>query len=391
MRLRAPMRNILMVSEPGEYGVFDYVQNLTRHIWRAHPEVRVNFAYSSRRGSPALNTLVSEVIQRGGSVLDLDVGNAPGPADLGALRQLLKMVRTERPEVVHAHSSKAGALVRIAAALFNFPPVLYSPHAYYGLARKGGARELLYNTIEALLGRIGLTHCVSEDEAAFGKEVLRLPAQSLRVIHHGIDLHRFSPVTNAEEKRALRAKLGIPDVDAPLLVAVGRVSWQKNYEPLYAALSEVLPRGRWFFAHAGAGAPELAQGLSDEAAHRCRTFPYLENIEDLLKAADAFIQTSLYEAGVSLALLQAIACGLPAILTNAPGTRTVKAMNLETISWLSQTCERGTRREIVQTLAGWTCPDPSARARQRDLALALLSAEKQLEQVFRLLCTHTSR
>ncbi|HVE15659.1 MAG TPA: hypothetical protein VNB29_02940, partial [Chthoniobacterales bacterium] len=65
------MSHILMVSEPGCYGVFVYVRNLVRHLWRHHPDLVIDLAYSSRRDGKDLAPFVAEIEAHGGETLDL--------------------------------------------------------------------------------------------------------------------------------------------------------------------------------------------------------------------------------------------------------------------------------------------------------------------------------
>ncbi len=68
--------NLLIVSEPGCYGVFMYVRSLVRFLHARHPGIVVDYAYSSMRGSPELASLVEEIEARGGEAVDLRVSNA---------------------------------------------------------------------------------------------------------------------------------------------------------------------------------------------------------------------------------------------------------------------------------------------------------------------------
>jgi len=369
------IERLLIVSEPGRDGVFVYVRSLVEYLHRAHPEIRVDLAYSSRRGGEALRQLVGAVEARGGEAADLNVGNSPEPGDLAALARLVGWTRRRKIQLVHAHSSKAGALVRLAALVPGFPPVIYTPHAYFGLPRRGGKKEWIFNGVETLLGRLGRTHNCSEDERDFAVQVLKLDPRSLRVIHHGIDLDLYSPADPAT-KIALRRELGLPE-SARLLVTVGRESVQKNYGPLYAALDSFLPNSGAAFAHAGNGSVELRESLAPAARERAFAFHYLDHPEKLLRAADGFILTSRYE-GLSFSMLQALGCGLPLILTAAPGLRVLQSIGFEGVLWLDDPARPN---EIRAALEKWNRGLPPNHF--RELAERHFSADRQLEEMVR--------
>src|SRR5262249_32973589 len=90
--------------------------------------------------------------------------------DLKALRALRRILRTERPDVVHAHSSKAGVLGRVAARLEGVPRVYYSPHGYGFLQQDRSALSRgLYRLAEWSVSWIGEIAAVSPSEAALAR------------------------------------------------------------------------------------------------------------------------------------------------------------------------------------------------------------------------------
>ena len=370
---------VLMVSEPGMDGVFTVVDSLVRHIHNAHPEISVDLAYSSRRSGQALRDLIGEIERRGDRTIDLKVGNAPRPSDFLAVLDLARFARERRPEVVHAHSSKAGALARIARFLALVPPVFYSPHAYYGMPRLGGPREKLFNAIESVLGRVGTTINCSEDERDFAIRVLGIPPAKLLVVHNGTDTARFAP-PDAAGKAAARAQLGLPS-EGKILITIGRDSLQKNYAPLYGALDDLLPAAGWSFAHAGAGSTALRDGLCPAAAARCHNFEHLDDVVPLLRAADGFVMTSRYE-GLSLAMLSALSCGLPAFLTDVPGFHFLHEIGFDEIAWLPDTVSPGDVRDALKIcLCSWAARPPEVLARQRELVRRMFSLGVQLDKI----------
>jgi glycosyltransferase involved in cell wall biosynthesis len=367
------LRHVLIVSEPGKDGVFVVVRDLIRHLHRAHPEIVVDLAWSSRRQRGGADALAAEVRAHGGQTLDLRVANAPEPGDFGAFARLCAFVRRRRPQAIHAHSSKAGALCRIRAAFPDWPPIVYTPNAYYGMARRGGMRERFYNALESLFGHVGITACCSADECAFARETLRLDPGRLVVIENGIDVALNAPA-DAGEKGALRAELGLP-AEGRVLATIGRDSPQKNYRPLYAALSRM--RGEFCFAHAGEGSARLRDGLSEPARARCHAFEYLDAPHRLLRAADGFILASRYE-GLSLSVLGALACGLPTILSDAPGMRTLREIGFRWTRWLP---ERADEFAIADAISAWLVEDSPPPADQRALACERFDQTAQCEKV----------
>lgn len=320
---------LLLVSEPGIDGVFRHVEGLTHYCLAQG--VEVHLAYSNRRGGAGLEKLVQTVRTAGGETLNLDVGNAPEPSDLGALAKLRNLARRLKPEVIHGHSSKAGALVRMLRWTGWRGPLFYSPHAYYGLAPRGSRlKTALYNGIERLFAGIGTTINISRDEAAFAHRALGLAPEYGRTIHNPVNTTTFTPPA-PEERRRWRRELGLPE-DGVVLGFIGRSSFQKDPQTLYRALAPVFVRHpELVLFHVGQGEldAELAAlatelGIADRVIRR----RYLEEPACFYQAVDALVFTSRYEAGWPLIVLEALACDLALVASVAPGTTDIAAGGL---------------------------------------------------------------
>lgn len=343
---------VLMVSEPGRYGVLIYVRDLIDYLHRTHPEITVDFIYSSVRGSPDNEALAAAVEKRGGETFDMRTANAPTLADWRAARGIHKFAKRLHPDVIHAHSSKAGALARGLRLLGLVPPVIYSPHGYYGMSMRGGMKERVFNGICSVLGQREWTHNISIQERDFARRVLHLPPDRTLLIFSGVDLDRFTPA-DVEKKAARREKLSLPP-RARLLVTLGRDAYEKNYGDLYRALGRVLPSlTDVHFAHAGRGSAELRESLPASVRHQISDFSFLEQPEELLQAADGFVLPSRTEA-FGLAAYEAMGCGLPLILSSTMGLLTLKELGFSGIRWVPNPVEHGDiSEELGAAIRDW--------------------------------------
>lgn len=361
---------VLLVSQPASDGVFRHVEALAHYL--IDEGVRVHLAYSDRAACDQLQNLVAHVAAAGGGTLNLRIGNQPGPADLSALLRLQSFVRKHSPDIVHAHSSKAGALVR-GLALFGMKSrVFYTPHAYYRMNAPDGIKARFFHGIERLLKRTGTTITCSSDEAAFARDYIGVAPGDQRTIPNGVDCARFRPGT-PEEVPALRKQLGIPE-KALLLGTVGRFSAQKDPVTTYAALARAMRElPNLFFVHLGKGElePEVDALLGQSGlGHRCLRIPYLADTAPFYRMLDGFVLGSLYE-GMSYALLEALACGLPLILTRAPGNQDFANLGLDRVFWAA-TQDPASLSEAV--LAWASRPDVrAANCNHRAVAAELFS------------------
>ncbi|TMK61136.1 MAG: glycosyltransferase family 4 protein, partial [Actinobacteria bacterium] len=203
--------DVLIVSQPADYGVAIYVRELAGSAVEAGHDVTVISPPGSR------GPLASWVKSVGARHHTLDMARRPAlrdPLDVLTLRRLAR-----GHDVLHLHSSKAAALGRVAAATLPRrarPAVVMTPHYWSWLV--GGRPEGLYRWIERLLARrCDVIVAVSEREEAEGRSVLG-PDARLLLIPNGVDRAHFSP----EGPSAGR------DVDHALIVCVGRLSEQKG-------------------------------------------------------------------------------------------------------------------------------------------------------------------
>ena len=392
---RSLLRRLLIVSEPGKDGVFDYVSELATHLHRTRPEIVVDLAYSSMRSGKGLPLLVEQNREWGGEAIDLRIGNMPKPADFRAGYRLAALVRRRKTQLIHAQSSKAGGLCRLVRDLIpGFPPVIYSPHAYYGV---DGRRSLLarcFSFIEHRLGQRGFSVSISPDERTFALKTLGLPPRRVVAIWQGIDTDYFRPPTK-EERGAARAEFGFPE-GVPVLVTIGRESYQKNYPALYRALDPILadPANTLLFFHAGAGGKELGEAwLSSAARKHFIARGFVGTIERLLWAADGFILTSRYE-GLSLTVLDSLRSGRKVFLSRVTGNACLQQFGFSEISWIEPDGAPDRIKEpfgplfearITEAVRVWLkegCPRPSPE--QAVLARTQFNIDVQMKKLFHL-------
>lgn len=311
---------ILLVSEPGWTGVFRHVEGLADFLHAAGQQVAL--AYSDVRGSAGLNKLVERIISRGGPVRNLRISHAPQLGDLRAWARLHSLIQEFQPDIIHAHSSKAGALTRIPGLLQLIKtPLFYTPNAYYGMARQGGLADFVFTSIERLLANVGHTINISKDEATFARDILYLRPDHQFIIHNPVQIDFFKPATGDQRTQA-RRDLGIPE-DSVLLGTAGRLCFEKDPETLYQALQPIFaanPKLRLLHMISGDADPRLEDlakrlGIRD----RIHLLPYQEDLRPAYHCLDGFVMTSRYEAGWPIVILEALACGLPLVSSTGPG------------------------------------------------------------------------
>lgn len=240
---------------------------------------------------------------------------------------LAAIVFDRRFDVIHTHSSKAGALGRVVGGLLSGAVRVHTPHTYAASFSGGkgqggqspGPPGLVLGT-ERLLGR--LTHRlihVSQGERDQGQALGVVSPLRARVVANGIDPRPFQ---NPRGGAAVRAEFGIP-AQAPLVGTVGLLNDAKGHDVLVEALA-LLPDDVHLLL---VGHGELEQSLRDQAAalglnDRVHISGWRDDVSPCHDAMDVFCLPSRWE-GLSYALLEALAAGLPCVSTEVNGSAEV--------------------------------------------------------------------
>ncbi|MFB3778032.1 MAG: glycosyltransferase [Bryobacteraceae bacterium] len=240
----------------------------------------------------------------------------PGVWNPLGLARLAVILRKLRPQILHGHMFHANLLARLSRLLFPLPVVVSTLHSAAETSRRSSQMRWRDSAYRLTDGLGDLTVAVSEAVAARHIGAKAVPARKLRVIPNGVDTSRFRP--DAARRQTSRSLLGLGNQFTWL--AVGRLMWKKGYGPLIHAFAG-LGQGILLVAGAGPQETELVE-LASELGTNVRFLGQRADIEDLMPAADAFVQASLVE-GMPVSLLEAASCGLPSVTTAAGGAAEV--------------------------------------------------------------------
>ena len=241
-------------------------------------------------------------------------------SDAAAFFSLIRILRHERPGIVHTHTSKAGFLGRWAAWLCRIPIIVHTPHGHVFWGYFGRLKTRLFVLLERWTARI-TTRLVmlTEREKADHMRFRIAPAEKFTVIHSGVDLSRFRP--NPARAGATRTALEIP-VKAMVLATVGRLTAVKGQETLIRATAKCLRQGeKLYLLILGEG--ELRsnlEALSAELgiAEAVRFLGWRPDVASVINACDIFCLPSLNE-GMGKVIVEAMAMGKTVIASDVGG------------------------------------------------------------------------
>jgi glycosyltransferase involved in cell wall biosynthesis len=150
----------------------------------------------------------------------------------------------------------------------------------------------------------------------------RLPAANSRVIYNGVDQAHFKPAAIAETRGQLRLRYGLP-VDSFVAISVAQLRPEKQQVHLVQAVAALASRGLPIHALLVGGGDQRAsieRCIADHGVQdRVRLLGAIDDVRPLLKVADAFVLTSTAVETFSNAALEAMAMGLPVILSRIGG------------------------------------------------------------------------
>lgn len=285
---------------------------------RSHDPGKFDFSIWSLYGAPPAHDprdllrkagLGYRVLPMGASFLDVRV-----------LIPLVRQLRRARPDILHCHLLRANLYGRIAGRLAGIGKIISSIHGVDEYMTAGDLRSCSLRLVERLsAGWVSQYVAVSENARQAVIRRLKIDPGQVSTILNALDLEPFQQP--GAEAGAVRAELGLAP-DAVVVGSVGRLAPLKNFASLVQGMGELtgtFPKAQLVIIGEG---PErqalenLIAGLKLE--NQVRLPGFRADIPRVLPALDIFAFPSLSE-GLSIALLEAMAAGLPCVVMDVGG------------------------------------------------------------------------
>jgi glycosyltransferase involved in cell wall biosynthesis len=240
--------------------------------------------------------------------------------DARATLALWLLFRRERPDIVHTHTSKAGAVGRVAAWLARIPVIIHTPHGHVFYGYFGRVMSEVIRLVERVLAMLTDRIITLTDRGTQEHVQYRIAGpEKFVTIPSGIMLSKFREIH--VDPGAKRRELGLPD-DGPIIGTVGRMVPIKGHAWLLKAAPRVLaefPQTTFIFVGDGPLLCQLRQLA--EALGISRRVVFLgerQDVPECLALCEIFAFPSLNE-GMGLALVEAMAMGVPVVATRVGG------------------------------------------------------------------------
>lgn len=286
-------------------------------------DVACNFEFGSTITDEKIEKLKEQLTK-----MDVNFYQIPIPrkiTDIKNLRLSYKMTKDlmneKKYDLIHCHSPIGGIICRLAnkhSKHYDSTRMIYTAHGFHFFKGNNPLKNFLFRNIERYGAKYTDTLITinREDYAAAKKFKLKKNGTVEYVPGVGIDIDKINSIQGNKEE--LCKELNIPS-DSILLLSVGELSKRKNHEVIIRLLNQLPDNIHYVICGQG----QLENYLLDLAKklnvnNRLHLLGYRTNIPQIMKSCDIFVFPSLQE-GLPVALMEAMACGLPCIASEIRG------------------------------------------------------------------------
>lgn len=251
-----------------------------------------------------------------------------------AYKKIKQIIKEFKPDIVHTHASKAGAIGRLAAAHENVPIILHTFHGHVFHSYFSKAKTTFYKNVERYLAKkstnlIAISDIQKQEISTIHKIA---PESKFQVIPLGFDLDRFQE-NYSEKRETFRKQYNLND-DEIAIGIVGRLVPIKNHQLFLKAIKHVTDNSdkkiRAFIIGDGESREEVENyckelNLDFGKSKDNKLITFTSWIRDVSKAypgLDILCLTSLNE-GTPVSLIEAQAANKPIITTNVGGIENI--------------------------------------------------------------------
>ena len=251
----------------------------------------------------------------------IDFNRTPyNPQNIRAYKQLLKLCKEEKYDVIHCNTPIGGVLGRLVGKKCKTPKVIYQAHGFHFYKGSSALSWLVYYPIEKMLAHItDVLITINREDYERAKKKMHLRNGGTVFYVPGVGIDCTDKTVDDSVRAEKRKELGIKESDVGV-ISMGDLIARKNYEVSINAIKKTTNHSIKLFI-CGQG-PEydklnnliIKLGLSD----RVFMLGYRNDISDLLAAMDVFLITSKQE-GLPRSTMEAMAAGLPCIASDIRG------------------------------------------------------------------------
>lgn len=286
-------------------------------------DVACNFEFGSTISNEKIELLKNDLKD-----LNVDYYHIPVPRKITDLKnikesykQTLDLLNKMNYDLIHCHSPIGGLICRIAnknSNNYKNCKMIYTAHGFHFFKGNNPVKNFVFRNIEKYGAKYTdvLITINKEDYAAAKKFKLKKNGRVEYVPGIGIDLEKIDSIQG--DKKKLCNELNIPE-DSILLLSVGELNENKNHKAVIDTLPSLSENIHYIICGTGKLYDEYIEKAKNlNIANRLHLLGYRDDVIKIMKSSDIFIFPSKRE-GLSVALMEAMACGLPCIASKIRG------------------------------------------------------------------------
>jgi glycosyltransferase involved in cell wall biosynthesis len=271
----------------------------------------------------------AEVRALGVAVIPLGMGRRPNPLQAAIWGyRFARLLRRERPDIVHLHNAFHGIVGRPIARLSGVPVVVQTIHNWWYLEPAGSLRARVYTQLERFAARFSdAVLFINHDDVRRAGELGIVPPERIHFVGNGIDTLALERRLVTASRREARGRLELDHGDL-VITMIARLEYPKDHGTLLEAFARLVadvPHARLLVVGQGLEEErirELASSL--DIVDATRFVGHVPDISGLLTASDILVLSSHCE-GFGRCLVEGMVAGLPVVGTDVPGIRDVIA------------------------------------------------------------------
>ena len=238
-----------------------------------------------------------------------------------AYRQTIKLMNERKYDLIHCHSPIGGVICRIAnknSTNYKNTRMIYTAHGFHFFKGNNSLKNILFRTIEKYAAKYtDVLITINQEDYCAAKSFRLKEGGSIEYVPGiGIDIDKISKIEG--DKNKLCKELNIPD-NSKLILSVGELNENKNHIIVIDALAKLQLNFHYLICGNGKLKDKLLEhAKSLGVADRVHLLGYRTDVLKIMKSCDVFAFPSKRE-GLSVALMEALACGLPCVASKIRG------------------------------------------------------------------------
>ncbi len=238
------------------------------------------------------------------------------PNNIVVYKELKKIIESNEYDIIHCHTPIGGVLTRLASrkSRKNGTKVIYTAHGFHFYKGSSLKNWLLYYPVERILARFTDT-LITINKEDFARAQDFNSQEVVYVPGVGVDVKKFNSV--AEITSNNKKELGISN-EQSILLSVGELSGRKNHEVIIKSLAKIDDPNIVYLICGQGDLENYLKRLAEDLNVNVKFLGFRKDIPEICSIADLYVFPS-YQEGLPVALMEAMAAGLPIICSAIRG------------------------------------------------------------------------